>query len=236
MLIRQIFSGVMPQLVMFDLDGTLVDSLPDLAVAVDAMLEALGKASVPAEKVKHWIGNGVPVLVQRALRDAGMADVAENMKSLSFQEALGLFSEAYDDACGRYSVVYDGVYECLNALQDAGVPMAVVTNKSERFTHDLLKALGLDHYFPFVVCGDTLKGDDGTPVRKPDPAVLLYAAKRYGADIGQSLMVGDSRHDVASARAAGCRCVAVPYGYNHGEPVSDSRPDKIVESLDELIL
>ncbi|MTI15479.1 phosphoglycolate phosphatase [Sansalvadorimonas verongulae] len=230
MLIHRLFAGQMPQLVMFDLDGTLVDSVPDIVTATDAMLEELGKPAAGTDKVRVWIGNGIAKLVQRALRDAQLHEWAEDMTSPEFLRAKDLFDRAYDESCGHYSVVYDGVYECLNALKSLNVDMAVITNKSERFTGNLLQQLGLDNYFSQVVSGDTL------PLRKPDPAPLIHVMTQAEVSKEHTLMVGDSRHDIAAAKAAGVQCVGVPYGYNHGEPIESFHPDLLVSSLDELIL
>lgn len=229
MLIHRMFEGHMPQLVMFDLDGTLVDSVPDIVTATDAMLEELGKPPAGTEKVQNWIGNGISKLVERALIDAGLEEWADR-ESPEFKRAREIYDIAYEDSIGHYSVVYDGVYECLNALKSFDVNMAVITNKSERFTGNLLQQLGLDNYFSQVVCGDTL------PLRKPDPAPLNFVISNADVDKTQTLMVGDSRHDIAAAKAAGVQCVAVPYGYNHGEPIEDFAPDQLVDSLDELVL
>ncbi|WP_281649039.1 phosphoglycolate phosphatase [Parendozoicomonas sp. Alg238-R29] len=229
MLIRQMYAGEMPQLVMFDLDGTLVDSVPDIATATDQMLEALGKPPAGIGKTRLWIGNGVAVLVQRALRDADFDDWANDTSSDGFQKAKALFDEAYDESCGQFSTVYDGVYGFLNALNRSGVTMAVITNKSERFTGNLLEQRGLADYFSMVICGDSL------PEKKPNPAPLLHVLSRFDVPAEQALMVGDSRHDIAAAKAAGVKCVAVPYGYNHGEPVEGFAPDTVVENLKELI-
>ncbi len=214
---------------MFDLDGTLVDSVPDLAVAVDQMLEGLGYSSVGARRTRLWIGNGIALLVKRALLHVGLSEEQVMDDAEEYLRAKALFDKAYHQCCGQYSVVYDGVYECLNVLADAKVAMAVITNKSTAFTGELLAEMGLDKYFSTVVCGDTLSK------RKPDPAPLLYAMKQNGVESSGALMVGDSRHDLAAARAAHVLCVAVPYGYNHGEPIADFGPDALVSTLDDLV-
>ncbi|CAM3541170.1 phosphoglycolate phosphatase [Parendozoicomonas haliclonae] len=235
MLLRQIFHGELPQLVMFDLDGTLVDSVPDIAVAVDEMLTGLNKPLAGVEKTSYWIGNGVPVLVQRALRDASYEEHDIDFDSEFYRDQLEVFSKAYDASCGKYCELYDGVVDCLEGLKALNVPLAIITNKSERFTHDLLQSLNLEHYFGMVICGDTLKDDLGHVIRKPDPAALLHVVDHYQAQPAQVLMVGDSRHDIHAAKAVGILSLAVPYGYNHGEPIEQFDPDYLVPSLAELV-
>ncbi|MCL6271815.1 phosphoglycolate phosphatase [Sansalvadorimonas sp. 2012CJ34-2] len=214
---------------MFDLDGTLVDSVPDLAVAVDEMLVEMGFSPVGEDKTKLWIGNGIPVLVRRALRDAGCSEEIVSFDSDAFTKARDAFDRAYDKSCGSFSVVYPGVRESLSKLHELGIKLAVITNKSERFTGGLLAHLEIDQYFSMVVCGDTL------PERKPDPTPLIHVMDHFDVEPDCALMVGDSRHDVAAARAAGVACVAVPYGYNHGEPIMNSSPDGLVSTLAELV-
>jgi len=217
-----------PALVLFDLDGTLVDSVPDLARAVDQMLTALGREPAGAEAVRQWVGNGVDMLVQRALAGRLQVDPAAPQDEL-FLPALELFKAAYAQANGRVSQVYPGVRELLDHYQASSLPMALVTNKPTAFTQPLLERLGLASYFPVVVCGDTLSR------KKPDPAPLRHACEQIGVTPTQALMVGDSQVDVAAARAAGCAVVCVSYGYNRGEPIARAGADRVVDSLAELI-
>lgn len=234
MLIQQMFNGQLPQLVMFDLDGTLVDSIPDLAAAIDQILLEYGKPCAGVEKASHWIGNGVPLLVQRALKDAGFSEQECALEGPHFQQALSDFSAAYDQTNGHHTTIYPGVITCLEALQKAGVTLALITNKSERFTHRLLELIHLQHYFALVVCGDSLIDEQGNAIRKPNPKALLHVIHKLKAQPENTLMVGDSRHDIEAAKAAGVTSVAVPYGYNHGEPVQLFKPDYLVSSLDQL--
>lgn len=225
---RELFNGDLPRCVLFDLDGTLVDSALDLTAAVDNMLQALGREPAGEARVRQWVGNGAPVLVMRAL--SGEMYPTENaVEPELFQAAFEVFLSAYTQSNGRYSKVYPGVEPLLAHLQQAGVPQAVVTNKPMAFTLPLLKALKIDHYFGQVVGGDSL------PVKKPDPLPLLTVLEAVGCPPEQALMVGDSRNDVQAARAAGCPVVCVSYGYNHGEPVAACAPDRVVGSLAELI-
>ncbi|OLU12875.1 phosphoglycolate phosphatase [Pseudomonas sp. PA1(2017)] len=223
--LRALCAGELPRLVMFDLDGTLVDSVPDLATAVDRMLVELGREPAGVERVRQWVGNGARVLVRRAL--AGGLDHATVGEAES-EEALARFLDIYAD-CHELITLYPGVHELLEALSTAAVELAVVTNKPERFVAPLLEQVGLGGYFRWIIGGDTL------PQQKPDPAALLQVMRLAGVSRSQSLFVGDSRSDVLAARAAGVPCVAVSYGYNHGRPVAEEEPQLVVDSLAELL-
>ena len=223
--LRALCGGELPRLVMFDLDGTLVDSVPDLATAVDRMLVELGREPVGVERVRQWVGNGARVLVRRAL--AGGLDHSA-VGEAETEEALARFLDIYAD-CHELITLYPGVHELLEALSTAAVELAVVTNKPERFVAPLLEQVGLGGYFRWIIGGDTL------PQQKPDPAALLQVMRLAGVSQEQSLFIGDSRTDVLAARAAGVPCVAVSYGYNHGRPVAEEAPQLVVDSLAELL-
>lgn len=225
MLLRDLFAGELPKLVMFDLDGTLIDSVPDLAAAVDVMLRQLGRDPAGDDQVRHWVGNGARVLVRRALA-GGMAH--EHIDEGATEQALAMFLEAYAGDHSR-STVYPGVRALLDQLQADQVPLALVTNKPSRFVPELLADKQLDGYFRWLVGGDTL------PVQKPDPAALNWVMQQAAVSAAQALFVGDSRSDVLAARAAGVPVVAVSYGYNHGQSIATENPDLLVDSLDALI-
>ncbi len=223
--LRALCAGELPRLVMFDLDGTLIDSVPDLAEAVDRMLVEMGRAPGGVEKVRDWVGNGARVLVRRAL--AGGLDHAA-VGEAETEEALARFLDIYAD-CHNLTALYPGVHELLEALSTAAVELAVVTNKPERFVAPLLEQVGLGGYFRWIIGGDTL------PQQKPDPAALLQVMHLAGVEAAQSLFIGDSRNDVLAARAAGVPCIAVSYGYNHGRPIAEEKPGLVVDSLAELL-
>lgn len=225
---RSLFAGQDPALVLFDLDGTLVDSVPDLALAIDRMLTALELEPAGVARVRDWVGNGAPTLVRRALH--GQLDIAgATLPEGRFEQAYELFLQFYGESISALSVLYPGVLECLNGLQARGIRMGVATNKPMRFTGDMLQGLAIDGYFDVVIGGDSL------PSCKPDPAMLFSAIEQCGATPATTLMVGDSSNDVLAGRAAGCKVVGVPYGYNHGEPIEASAPDLIVARLDALL-
>lgn len=223
--LQKLFAGQLPRLVMFDLDGTLVDSVPDLAAAVDRMLAQLGRPPAGIAKVRNWVGNGSKVLVHRALADqlehsavaAGVADQAHQ-----------LFLQAYADS-HELSSVYPGARECLDWLRAHGVSMALVTNKPTQFVGPLLAEKGLQGYFQWVLGGDSL------PVQKPDPAALNWVLGQAALRPEQALFIGDSRSDVLAAKAAGVACVAVSYGYNHGRPIDEENPLLVLSDLRQLV-
>lgn len=216
--------NIIVRMALLDLDGTLVDSVPDLACAVDDMQRELGRAVYGEAKVRHWVGNGVERLVKRALTDDLYAepDVEE------FERALPIFMRAYHRSNGKFSRLFPGVREGIDYLKSCHIQLGCVTNKARAFTEPLLQHLGVLQEFSIVVSGDTL------PVKKPDPQPLLHAAQYFDVLPQQALMIGDSQHDVEAARRAGFHVICVSYGYNHGEDIRASQPDEVVDSLAEL--
>ncbi len=213
-----------PKLVLIDLDGTLVDSVPDLAVAVDKTMIDLGLKVHGEDKVRNWVGNGVERLVKRMLTDDLHAEPDEDL----FAKAYPIFFKHYTEANGKYSRLFPGVKLGLEQLRSAGFLLACVTNKAESFTLPLLAALGILEFFGTVVSGDTLQ------YKKPRPEPLLHAAKFFAVNPNESLMIGDSMHDVEAARNAGFAVVAVSYGYNHGVDIRAASPDAVVDSFSEI--
>jgi len=213
-----------PDMILIDVDGTLVDSVPDLAFCVDEMMRHLGREPWGEARVRDWVGNGVERLVRRALIGQlnGEPDEAE------FSRAYPVFLDLYADNTSKRSLLYPGVLEGLDYLKVAGYALGSVTNKAEQFTLPLLKDLGIYEYFSIVICGDTLEQ------KKPHPAPLLHAAEFFKVSPERSLMVGDSISDVKAARAAGFQIACLPYGYNHGEDIRVAEPDVIIETLAHL--
>ncbi|MCX7165442.1 MAG: phosphoglycolate phosphatase [Rhodocyclales bacterium] len=204
--------------VTIDLDGTLLDTVPDLAAAANAMLRELGRPEYPIDTIAAFIGRGIPKLVARCLPD---------LEADAVEQAQAVFRRHYAVENGRRSRLFPGVLEGLQAFRAAGLPMAVITNKAAAFTEPLLVATQLDSWFEFAVSGDSL------PEKKPHPMPLLHACERMGTVPAENLHIGDSRHDAAAARAAGCPVFLVPYGYNEGEDVQGIDCDAIVTSLVE---
>lgn len=210
--------------VLFDLDGTLVHSAPDLAAAVNRMLRDLGHAEEPMETVITWVGNGMTRLVKRALTGDMQGEPEQGL----FVRALALFQQHYAEQLSVLTRPYAGTVAALDALVAGGFALGCVTNKPAMFTEPLLRKLGLEKYFRVIVSGDT------TPARKPDPAPLRHACAVLGVAPAQVLLVGDSANDVQAARNAGMPVICVSYGYNHGRDVRELAPDAVVDSLEEV--
>jgi len=225
---RLLCGGIHPSALLFDLDGTLLDSAPDLASATDRMLLDLGFGAAGEARVRQWVGNGSRKLVQRALAFA-IQIPEEAVADADIERAQAVFMRRYGECCTERSELYAGVREALNHWGRLGLPMACVTNKPGRFTDTLLTYFGLDALMPVAVSGDTL------PVRKPDPMPLMFACEQLRVDAAGAVMIGDSRNDVLAARAADMRVVCVSYGYNYGRPAAQEEPDVVVDSLLELI-
>jgi len=213
-----------PKLIMIDVDGTLVDSVPDLSYCVDEMMKALNKKPCGEEKVREWVGNGVPKLVERAL--TGDLDKAPNAPD--YERAYPIFLELYAENTAKRSCLYDGVREGLDYLKSRGYLIGCVTNKAEQFTLPLLKTLGIFDDFSIVISGDTLAK------KKPDPLPLLYSAEHFGIMPEECLMLGDSVSDVSASRAAGFAIICMSYGYNHGRDIANENPDLVIDSMVEL--
>lgn len=231
--VRDAFGGDLPRLVMFDLDGTLVDSVPDLAAAVDAMLLELGRLPAGVEAVRHWVGNGAQILVQRALACSIEVDPLDSLtdeRRLQQEQAHQLFLKHYRLLSGQFACLYSGVRECLAYLQSQGVAVAVVTNKPIEFVPHLLEDLHIAEFIQMSL------GGDSCAEKKPHPEPLLRVLSDMSVPAEQALMVGDSRNDIEAARAAGVRSLAVTYGYNHGRPVREEAPDFLCDSLLALTL
>jgi len=213
-----------PDMILIDVDGTLVDSVPDLAFCVDTMMAALGRSPHGEARVREWVGNGVERLVRRALVGAlqGEPDEAD------FDRAYPLFLDLYAENTSKRSCLYPGVREGIDLLKSAGYRLGCVTNKAAQFTEPLLKDLGIFDDFSIVISGDTLS------TKKPDPAPLLHAAEFFGCEPASALMIGDSVSDVAAARAAGFQIVCMSYGYNHGVDIREAAPDAVIDSFVEV--
>jgi phosphoglycolate phosphatase len=212
------------ELVLFDLDGTLVDSVGDLAWCGNEMLRALDMPLHDPQAARDWVGNGLERLVKRVLT----GDMDAEPDDALFRTGLDLFNRFYADHASDHSLLYPGAIEALQHLVRLELNLACVTNKPEPFTSALIEAMGLTDYFGLVVAGNT------TARIKPDPMPLHYAADHFAVAYDKCLMVGDSSNDVKAARAAGFNIICVPYGYNHGNDIRDSNPDLVVENLIEL--
>ncbi len=209
--------------VMIDLDGTLLDTIPDLAAAANGMLTELGMPALPVATIRNYVGKGIANLIERTLTNSMDGKPDPNL----FERAVPVYERTYREANGKHTTMYPGVREGLDLLRAQGYPLACVTNKSERFTLPLLDYVKLSEYFVSVVAGDTL------PQKKPDPEPLWHACKQMNVKPNEMLMIGDSLNDAQAARAAGCPVFCVTYGYNEGHDVQSLDVDAIVASLVE---
>jgi len=213
-----------PEMVLIDLDGTLVDSVPDLAWCVDETMKALDMPVRGEEKVRNWVGNGVPRLIERALID----QLDGHPSDALFAKASPIFMDLYADNASKRSQLYPYVKEGLQWLKDQGIRIGCVTNKDEQFTLPILKDLGIFDYFEIVISGDTL------PLKKPDPAPLLHGSAFFDVSPENAMMIGDSISDVKASRAAGFDIVCMSYGYNHGVDIRTANPDIVIDTFAEL--
>jgi 2-phosphoglycolate phosphatase len=207
---------------LFDLDGTLVDTAPDINVALNAALVGAGLDPVSEALTRHWVGHGAQVLIEEALDHQGRSRAA-------VEPLRAVFLEHYARNIAVYSRPYPHVVDVLAVLRDQGARLGVVTNKMTRLTLPLLAALDLDRWFECVVCGDTT----ARPKPAPDPA--LHAGSLLGIGMHETLFVGDSDTDVNCARAAGCAVVCVADGYNHGIAPEALGADRVITSFRDLI-
>lgn len=208
-------------MVLIDVDGTLVDSVPDLAYCVDEMMKQLNLPVRGEDAVRDWVGNGVERLVRRAL----VNNIEGEPEDALFDKAYPLFLALYAENTCKHSCLYDGVREGLDWLKAQGFKVGCVTNKATQFTIPILKELGIYDDFETIVCGDTLAE------KKPHPLPLLHSAEKLGVKPENALMIGDSISDVKAARAAGFTIVCMSYGYNHGVDIRDSNPDAVIDSM-----
>jgi phosphoglycolate phosphatase len=204
--------------VLFDLDGTLVDTAPDITDALNGALADHDRAPVEEAWVRNRIGHGTRAL----LRAAALGDATADSMLLRFQHH-------YAAHCGRRGRLYPGAAAALGALRNAGVKLALVSNKESAFADFVLKVHGLDSQFDLRVGGDSLD------YKKPDGRVLRHCLAQLAAAPSRALFVGDSVTDVQAARNGGVEIWCVDYGYNHGDPISEAMPDRVIGSLEELL-
>ena len=215
-------AGVPVRAVLLDLDGTLLDTAPDIAAAANAMLTEQGLDPLPASVIRDFIGQGIPHLVERSLVAAGLPLPCERL-----EHALRAFGAHYARLNGRTSRPFPGVFEALERMRAANLKLACVTNKAAAFTAPLLEKLGLAPLLDAVVTSDQVGA------RKPDPAPFLHACKLLQVTPAEAMVIGDSANDTEGARAAGCRVLLVTYGYSEGRDVRELDQDGVVATLAE---
>ena len=216
-------------LILFDLDGTLIETAPEIADAVNDTLTRFELPNVTQQQVNDWIGHGTRELLIQALATVGNTSAELVRHSDSFKLIEAEFGKFYQRRCGTRSHLYPHVRETLHTLRAAGVKLVVMTNKEGRYTQTVLDAHQLAPLFDRVISGDTL------PVKKPNPAGIEHCLQLFGVARGRALFVGDSSIDVATARNGGIAVWALPYGYNMGEPIESCHPDRVIPDFSALI-
>ncbi|MBM6551477.1 phosphoglycolate phosphatase [Marinomonas ostreistagni] len=212
---------------LFDLDGTLVDSAPDLAAAVNATLVELGREPFPEATVRNWVGNGAQPLISRGL--SGAKEIDPNLSESLVTEALEIFLARYEERVCDQSVLYPGVKETLQTLKQRGYRLAIITNKPEKFIAPMLDGLGLNGLFEFAL------GGDSSPERKPEPLPLYTACGMLNAQLSDCVMIGDSKNDILAAKAAKIASVGVSYGYNYDEDLASYEPEFLFDQFSDLL-
>ncbi|MEL0660232.1 phosphoglycolate phosphatase [Psychromonas arctica] len=213
--------------VLFDLDGTLIDSAPDLALAINHMLTSIGREEISPTIIRSWVGNGASILVQRGL--SGQTDIDENLDPELLEKSLAIFLDFYAKNLCVDTVTYPHVRASLKILKAKGYQLAIVTNKPYDFIQPILDGLALNGLFELLVGGDTLEK------RKPDPLPLHYACEKLGVTVEQCVMVGDSKNDVLAANAANMQSIGLSYGYNYGEDINEHNPDVSFDDFADII-
>ncbi len=220
-------TGALPRFIMFDLDGTLVDTAGEIAHSVNGTLAEAGLDAVPEDKVRAWIGKGTAWLWARTLEE--VTGSQDGRDSLLFEQYYPRFLEIYHDLTGVHSVPYPGAQEALSDLRRAGCRLAVVTNKDRSLSLRLLDSQGLTEAI------DALVGGGDTPEGKPSPQPILKALADAGVTPEEALFVGDSSNDIEAARRAGVSVWAFNHGYNHGEPIASANPDVVLDGFSDLL-
>ncbi|EGQ7700219.1 phosphoglycolate phosphatase [Vibrio vulnificus] len=215
------------KLIAFDLDGTLLDSVPDLAVAADQATRAVGFPGVTELQVRDYVGNGADILIGRALSQS--LTITPELSDELRAQARELFDDFYQQTGHKLSHLYPTVKETLKELHQAGFTLALVTNKPSKFVPDVLQQHGIADYFVDVLGGDSF------PEKKPNPIALNWLMEKHQIQPTEMLMVGDSKNDILAAKNAGCASFGLTYGYNHGEPIAASEPDFVADSLAQLL-
>ena len=215
------------KVLLFDLDGTLVDSVPDLALSVNYMLESLGRETYSVDTIRRWVGNGAETLVKRGL--SGSTSIDETIEPQLVLKALDIFLDFYGQNVSAESVAYPEVLDTLTTLKNRGYRLTIVTNKPITFVEPLLTSLGLYHLFEYCIGGDSLAQ------KKPHPMPLIHICEKLNISVEECVMIGDSKNDILAAKGADMQSIAVSYGYNYGEDIAIYEPEAVVDSFDEIL-
>ena len=215
------------EVILFDLDGTLIDSVPDLAVAVNHMLETLNRETFSVDIIRYWVGNGAQVLVKRAL--SGDSKIDEDLDPTLFSKALNIFLTFYGRNLCIRTATYPLVPQTLKALKTQGYRLVIITNKPFDFIAPILEGLQLSELFEYFIGGDSLTE------KKPNPLPLLHVCENLGVTVEQCVMVGDSKNDIFAANAANMQSIGMSYGYNYGEDIGIYNPDVVFDDFADIL-
>ncbi|ABM03227.1 phosphoglycolate phosphatase [Psychromonas ingrahamii 37] len=215
------------EVILFDLDGTLIDSAPDLSLAVNHMLSALQRPTFEQDIIRSWVGNGAEVLVKRGL--SGQDVIDENIDPDLVEKSLQLFFNFYKKNLCVDTKLYPSVRACLKILKAKGYRLVIVTNKPFEFIEPILEGLELTGLFEMLLGGDSLEK------RKPDALPLLHVCEKLSVTVEQCLMVGDSKNDILAAKAAKMESIGLTYGYNYGEDISRYNPEAVFDDFSDIV-
>jgi len=215
------------EVILFDLDGTLIDSVPDLALAVNHMLETLNRDTFSVDIIRFWVGNGAQVLVKRAL--SGDSKIDEDLNPILFSKALDIFLTFYGQNLCIRTATYPLVPQTLKVLKTQGYRLVIITNKPFDFIAPILEGLQLAELFEYFIGGDSLTE------KKPNPLPLLHICEKLDVSVEQCVMIGDSKNDILAANTCGMQSVGVTYGYNYGEDIGVHKPSMIIDNFGDLL-
>jgi len=215
------------EVILFDLDGTLIDSVPDLALAVNHMLETLNRDTFSVDIIRFWVGNGAQVLVKRAL--SGDSKIDEDLNPILFSKALDIFLTFYGQNLCIRTATYPLVPQTLKVLKTQGYRLVIITNKPFDFIAPILEGLQLGELFEYFIGGDSLTE------KKPNPLPLLHICEKLGVTVEECIMVGDSKNDILAANTCGMQSIGVTYGYNYGEDIGVYKPSIVIDNFGDLL-
>lgn len=215
------------KVILFDLDGTLIDSAPDLASAINHMLSSLARPTFSEDTIRSWVGNGANILVKRGL--SGQADIDNNLDEDLFAQALHTFLSFYKENVCINTRLYLGVHASLTKLKAQGYRLVIVTNKPVEFIQPILVKLALSDLFEMQLGGDSLAK------RKPSPEPLLHVCQALNVSVEECLMVGDSKNDILAAKAANMDSIGLTYGYNYGEDIALHQPELVCDNFSDIV-
>ncbi len=215
------------KLILFDLGGTLIDSLPDITIALNKMLESIRKKTYPEDTIRTWLGNGLEMLVKRAL--SGTHYINPNLNEEEFKRSFHLFLELYNQQNYSHTLPYPNVTKTLETLAKKGYQMAVLTNNPEHVIQPILTHTNIQPYFKICL------GNDSLPQQKPHPMPLLYICEQLHITPQEAVMVGDSKNDILAAHKAGIESIGLTYGYNYGEDIKNVQPSIILSDFGLLL-